>query len=122
LSAVYNGGFNEVFKPFNPGDNIETEGSVKTTTINTIYSVLVLGDVGTTSNSTYKGGNFGIYPFEGYEIIGDTSGAEALVSIANSIILPELKSETGQVMYIENSEKIDKTPTSTEQIKLIIKF
>ena len=82
----------------------------------------MLSDVGTTSNSTYKGGNFGVYNMEGYEIIGDNSGAEATVTIANSIILPEFKSETGEVIYLENMQKIDKNPISTEQFKLIIKF
>ena len=55
-------------------------------------------------------------------IIGNTSGAEGFVTLSDSIKLPDLVRNSGKVIYLENLSKFDKSPNSTEQIKLIIKF
>lgn len=121
LSAVYNTGYNDTTnRPFNPGDMIQTSGGVKVSNINSVYNVLILSDVGYQTNSTYYlGGNF---QTGSYKITGNTSGAVGTVTLTNSINLPEFIHNSGKVIYAENTTKFDVTPTSTEQVKLIIKF
>lgn len=126
LSAVYNNGYNETTnKPFNVGDTIYTAGNTKITTINSLYPVITLTDVGTMSNTTHTGLNFGAYTLEGYELVGNTSGAIGTVTMANSVIHPEFIRGTGQVIYTENLSNtniFEMTPYTSEQLKLIIKF
>ena len=121
LSAVYNTGYNDTTnRPFNVGDSIQTLGGVKVSNINSVYNVLILSDVGYQTNSTYSyGGNFQI---GNYQITGNVSGAVATVTLTGSITLPEFKHNSGKVIYAENISKFDVDPTSTEQVKLIIKF
>mgnify|MGYP003342601188 FL=1 len=121
LSAVYNTGYNDTTnRPFNVGDSIQTLGGVKVSNINSVYNVLILSDVGYQTNSTYSnGGNFSV---GNYQITGNVSGAVATATLTGSISLPEFKHNSGKVIYAENISKFDVDPTSTEQVKLIIKF
>ena len=43
-------------------------------------------------------------------------------SESGKIILPDMVRESGEIMYTRNLAKFDRTPISTEKIKLIIKF
>jgi len=52
-------------------------------------------------------------------ITGQNSGARAFVS---SISQPRIVDNSGDVFYIENSPEIVRTPTSSEKIKIVIKF
>jgi hypothetical protein len=122
LSGVSNEGFNETTnKPFNSGDTIENFGSTKISTINTVYSVLVLTDVHgiTSANSTPFLGKFQIGD---YSVRGEISGSEGSITLANSVKYPDLVRNSGKVLYLENLNKFDKTSTTTEQVKLIVKF
>jgi len=79
--------------------------------VSRVYPVLVISDVdGTwaTSNTNY--------------VIGVTSGANGYVSLSNTIIYPELVRDSGEVLYIENREYIERTPTTKETVRLLIKF
>ena len=115
-------GFNETTnKPFNVGDTITNFGATKSSTINNIYSVLVLTDVqGINSNNTTP--FLGKFQIGEYAITGDTSGAEASVTLTDSVKYPDFVRNSGKVIYLENLSKFDKTSTSTEQVKIIVKF
>ena len=52
-------------------------------------------------------------------LIGQTSGAQALIT---SIGTRKLVDNSGDVVYIENASQIDRSDSTTEQIKLIVKF
>ena len=122
LSSVSTNTFNETNdKPFNVGDTIQNFDGTKSSTINTIYSVLVLSDVGsvTTVNSTPFLGKF---QSGENEIRGQTSGTVGAITLSDSIRYPDLVKNSGKVLYLENLSKFDKTKTTTEQVKLIIKF
>ena len=122
LSAVATNGFNETTnKPFNSGDTIQNISGTKTSTINNVYNVLVLTDIDSITgvNTTSFLGKFQI---GNNVIIGNTSGAEGTVTLSDSIRYPDLVKNSGKVIYLENLSKFDKTPTSTEQVKLIVKF
>ena len=123
LSAVSTDGFNETTnRPFNPLDTIQNVGGSKITTINNVYSVLLINDVNYISgpNTTPFNGVFTVNQTK--NIIGDISGASGYASLENSIVLPEFVRESGKVIYFENLEPFTKTPDSTEQVKIIIKF
>ena len=87
-----------------------------------MYSVLLVNDVNYISgpNTTPFNGVFTVNQTK--NIIGNTSGASGYASFENSIVLPEFVRESGKVMYFENLEPFTKTPDSTEQVKIIIKF
>lgn len=121
VSAISNN-FNETTnKPFNIGDTIRNVSGSESSTINNIYSVLILDDVGfvTSNETTPYSGQFQV---GNDKIIGYSSGAEGASVIQGSILYPDLVKYSGKVIYLENISKFDKTPTSTEQLKLIIKF
>ena len=121
LSSVSTNTFNETNdKPFKVGDSIQNFDGTKTSTINTVYSVLVLSDVGsvTTVNSTPFLGKFQI----GENIRGETSGTVGTITLTDAIRYPDLVKNSGKVLYLENLSKFDKSKTTTEQVKLIIKF
>jgi hypothetical protein len=82
---------------------------------------LILDDVGfvTSNETTPYSGQFQV---GNDKIIGYSSGAEGASVIQGSILYPDLVKYSGKVIYLENISKFDKTPTSTEQLKLIIKF
>lgn len=122
LSGVYTNGYNEeTNKPFEIGDTITNFDGSKSTTINTLYNVLVLSDVHgiTTTNSTPFLGKFQIGD---NQIIGLSTGAEGSLSLPNSVKYPDLVKNSGKVLYLENLSKFDRSPNSTEQVKLIVKF
>jgi len=123
LAAVSKTGFDETLnRPFRSGDSIQNQSGTKTSTINTVYSVLVLSDVNRINNleTTPYLGKFQISGNNA--ITGDISEAEGAVALPDSIKLPDLVRNSGKVIYLENLSKFDRTKTSTEQVKLIIKF
>lgn len=124
LTSVYTDGYDEIVnKPFNVGDTITNYSNTKSTTINTLYSVLVIGDVNFISGATTTPYS-GIFTSDSsdYEIVGDVSGAVGYASLENSIKLPDLIRESGKVIYLENMSPFTKTANTTEQVKLVIKF
>ena len=122
LTAVSTTGFNETTnRPFNPGDSIRNDTSTKLSTINNVYGVLVLDDVDHVNNNETTP-YLGEFKVGSDQIIGNTSGAVGTATIPNSIKYPDLVKYSGKVIYLENISKFDKTPSSTEQLKLIIKF
>lgn len=52
-------------------------------------------------------------------LIGQTSGAQALVT---SVGTRKIVDNSGDVVYIENTSQLDRSDSTTEQIKLIVKF
>ena len=122
LSSVSYQNFDEGGNPpFKLGDTIKNTANTKISTINTLYSVLVLDDVGAlvSSGSDVYSGKFQI----GDNVIsGEISKAEGISNITGFIKLPDLIRNTGDVSYLENLGKFDKSVSSTEQLKLIIKF
>ena len=107
--------------PFNVGDTIRNASNTKSSVINNIYSVLVLDDVNQMS-STNTTPFIGHFQTGGYNITGQNSGAVGISSIAGGIKLPDFVRETGKVIYLENMTPFVKSPTSTEQVKLIVKL
>lgn len=55
-------------------------------------------------------------------IIGLTSGSTGFAALANTIILPEMVRDSGDVLYIENREYVERTPTTSETVRLLIRF
>jgi hypothetical protein len=79
--------------------------------INTLYPVLVVSDMDGTwaeSNANY--------------IVGQNSGSNAFCSMSNTIIYPELVRDSGEVLYIENREYIQRTSNTSETVRLLVKF
>jgi hypothetical protein len=122
LTSISTDGYNDnTNRAFNPGDSIRNSTTTKSTTINNIYSVIVLADVGHINNNdtTPYSGKFKV---GSNEIIGYTSGASGQTILENSIDYPDLVKYSGEVVYFDNISKFDKSPTNNEQFKLIIKF
>ena len=86
-------------------------GSVSATVAN-VYQVLLLSDVG------------GQYKFQSslYNIVGQTSKAYGVTTIANTINYPDLVRESGKVIYLENVTPFTRANTSKEKVNLVIKF
>lgn len=79
--------------------------------VDIIYPVLILSDMDGTwaeSNVNY--------------IVGQTSGSNAFCSLSNTIIYPELVRDSGEVLYIENREYIQRTSNTSETVRLLVKF
>ncbi len=79
--------------------------------VNIIYPALVLSDMDGTwaeSNANY--------------IVGQSSGSNAFCSLSNTIIYPELVRDSGEVLYIENREYIQRTSNTSETVRLLVKF
>lgn len=79
--------------------------------VNTVYPTLVLSDMDGTwaiSNTNY--------------IVGLSSNSYAFVSMSNTIIYPELVRDSGDVLYIENREYIERTSNTSETVRLLVKF
>ena len=92
------------------GDSFEGLNTGANATIDTVYSVLVLNNV---ENRFQNDDNL---------VIGQTSGAEATINLANTISYPDLVRDSGDVIYIENVEPVEKTINSKEDVRLVIKF
>lgn len=93
---------------FSAGNRL-TNGLGANCTVQNTYGVVVLSDV--TKNS-------GFIP--GYSITGANSGLSAVVQTSTN---PDLTKELGKTVYVEISNTvINRTSTSTEEIRLIIKF
>ena len=120
VAAVYNTGFNQTTnKPFNVGNLIKNTSNTKSSTINNVYNVLILNNVYNivSSNSTPFIGTFEV---GSYQITGNNSGAMGIIS---QLKLPDLVRESGEVLYLENlSSPFTKSPTSNEDVNLIISF
>ena len=85
--------------------------SSSTCNIERVYPVLVVNDMDglwATNDVNY--------------IFGLTSNAIGYAALANTIILPELVRDSGDVLYIENREYIERTPTTSETVRLLIRF
>lgn len=65
-------------------------------------------------------GTFGESPTN--YLVGLTSGANGFVGLSNTVILPELVRESGEVLYIENRSPITRAPDKKETVRLMIKF
>jgi hypothetical protein len=81
-------------------------------TITDSYIVLLLSDVYGKFVTGINSDNF----------IGATSGAIANCTIENVIVYPELVRDSGVVTYLENMAPFALSNTSTETVKLVIKF
>lgn len=93
---------------FSSGNEIEN-GLGANATVDTVRSVLVLADVH--GNSFSAGLNL---------ITGNSSGAQGTLSLVTK---PDLKLGTGTVLYTEASNSvINRTSSTTEEIRLTIKF
>jgi hypothetical protein len=77
-----------------------------------VYKTLVLTNIG--GPNKFQSGNF--------RIRGANSGTIGLSERANSIKLPELVKNTGEVIYLENVTPFELSNTSKEVVKLVIKF
>ena len=122
VAAVSTDGFDDFTnKAFNPADTIKNSSETKTTVINKVYSVLVLADIGYINNNDTTP-YLGKFRIGNNNIIGYTSNTYGETVLSDSIIYPDLVKQSGKVMYIDNISKFDKTPSSNEQLKLIIKF
>ena len=122
LTSISTDGYNDnTNRAFNPGDSIRNSTGTKLTTINNIYSVIVLADVGHINNNdtTPYSGKFRV---GSNDIIGYNSSASGKTILENSIDYPDLVRYSGEVVYFDNISKFDKSPTNNEQFKLIIKF
>jgi hypothetical protein len=101
----------DVIGTFAPSANIFGQTSTANATIGSVYSVLQLaavdGPIVESSDNYLSGAN---------------SGATAYMALANTVIRPSLVRDTGSVLYIENISPITRTDTSTESVKLIVKF
>lgn len=81
-------------------------------TVQETYQVLVLNDV--------NGKNR--FQVSSNVITGQTSRANGVATIANTITYPDLIRESGNVLYLENIQPFTRSNTSKEEIRLIIKF
>ena len=95
---------------FSVGDTIKNPGNTKISVINNIYNVLVLDDVSNTSFTV--NGN----------VVGATSNINSTLPNSEGICSPNLTRNSGKVLYLETMTPFTKSTTSTEQVKLIIKF
>ena len=84
-----------------------------TATVQNVFSVLVLGNV----QGNFQGG-----PSVISTVTGSNSMATGNSSIQSGIIYPDLVRNTGLVQYLENITPFSLTNTSTEEVRLIIKF
>lgn len=64
-------------------------------------------------------GNGDFTPVIGTQIIGSVSGATAIL---DSITDPEVEKMSGQILYIENRRPILRSPSQSEDIKIVIAF
>lgn len=79
--------------------------------IHLVYRTLVLTDFGGTW--TVDSNNY---------VIGEQTGDEGTVTLANTIVYPELVRNSGDVLYIDNKQYIERTPTTDETTRLVIRF
>jgi hypothetical protein len=122
LTSVTTEGFDDYTnKAFNPSNIIKNSTETKTTTINKVYSVLVLADVDHVNNNETTP-YLGRFRIGNNDIIGYTSNSYGQTILSDSIVYPDLVKYSGKVIYTDNISKFDRDPSSNEQLKLIIKF
>lgn len=105
LSAVSQG------LSFGVGDTINN-GLGSNAAIATINPVLVLNDISDVNN--FQAGS--------NTIVGLTSGATATCNNQLLIRYPDLVRDSGKLIYSESFTYVTRTPTSKEEVKLVIKF
>lgn len=96
---------------FETGDGFEGESSSSTGVIDEVYTVIVVNDV----ENRFQNDSAMI-------ITGQTSNQQGTSAFANTVSYPDLVRDSGDVIYIENIEAIEKTINSKEDIRLILKF
>jgi len=84
-----------------------------TATVTNVFSVLVLGNI----QGTFQGG-----PSVTSTVTGSNSMATGSSVIQSGVIYPDLVRNSGTVQYLENITPFTLTNTSTEEVRLIIKF
>ena len=91
-------------------NNVIQNGLGANATVNTVFGVAILADISKSANFT-----------PGFDpVVGQNSGATGLLQIVSN---PDLIRETGKVFYTETSNSvINKSLSTTEEIRLIIKF
>lgn len=78
-----------------------------------VYNVLLLNDVG--GPNTFQGSSSNL-------IVGQVSGSYGYCNSSNLIYYPDLVKDTGKVIYLENVTAVQRSLTSKEEVKLVIKF
>ena len=95
---------------FNVGDTVVNQVSVGGTVSN-VYPALVLynayGTFSTSSNNA---------------LVGASSNATGLTTIANTMTYPDLVRGSGATSYLENILPFTRSNTSSEKINIVIKF
>jgi hypothetical protein len=81
--------------------------------IDATFPVLVLGDIG--GINKFQPGNDSI-------VIGQSNGAQGICNSSLLIQYPDLVRDSGKVLYIDNVEPIERTTTSREDVRLVIRF
>ena len=81
-------------------------------TVTSVYPVLILNNV--EGQNTLQAGN--------NEIVGQTSSSTGTCNSYSLITYPELIKDTGRVIYVENFSPVTRTPTTKEEIKMVIRF
>jgi hypothetical protein len=87
-------------------------GLGSTATVSNVYPVMVLSDVSDVNN--FQAGS--------NAIIGQTSGASATCNNYLLITNPDLVRDSGKMIYTESFTPVTRSATSSEEVKLIIKF
>jgi hypothetical protein len=82
-------------------------------TITNVYPVLVLNGISGDNKFQVDANSV---------IIGQTSGATGYCNNSLGIMYPELVRNTGKVIYLENLSPVTRTPTTKEDVRLVIKF
>ena len=122
VASVTTDGFDGVInKSFKAGDHFSTADGTKIAIANNVFSVLVLDDVISINNANTTA-YLGKFQIGSYQVIGKTSGAVGTIQLSNAVRYPDLIRESGEVLYLENLSKFDRTAESTEQLKIVVKF
>ena len=103
---------------------INSNGS-ETANVQSIYTVLLLNDINGTNQSIGVGANVAAGQFQGdanLAIIGLSSGSYGFCNNPNNIVYPDLVRDTGKVIYLETFAPVQRSITSNEEIKIVIKF
>jgi hypothetical protein len=95
-----------------PNPHNINNGSGATATIDQVLTVLVLNNVFDETN--FQAGN--------NEIVGQFFNGVATCNSHLLIRNPDLVRDTGKVIYLESFAPVERSPTSKEEVKLVIKF
>ncbi|CAB4140746.1 hypothetical protein UFOVP395_81 [uncultured Caudovirales phage] len=95
-----------------PNPHNINNGLGSTATIDNVLTVLVLNDVFDETN--FQAGN--------NAIVGQLTGSSGTCNSHLLIRNPDLVRDTGKVIYTESFTPVERSPTSKEEVKLVIKF